>query len=61
MPGPLSWLVGESLQKLGVEILNKGITGQCYQDRKLLTGDSPLAFNNLGKLAAEVLLKEVSL
>ncbi|NVZ88180.1 MULTISPECIES: glyoxalase III HchA [Pseudomonas] len=61
MPGPLPWLVGESLQKLGVEILNKGITGQCFQDRKLLTGDSPLASNNLGKLAAEALLKEVSL
>lgn len=61
MPGPLPWLVGESLQKLGVEILNKGITGQCYQDRKLITGDSPLASNNLGKMAAEVLLKEVRL
>lgn len=58
MPGPLPWLVGENLQKLGVEILNKGITGQCYQDRKLLTGDSPLASNNLGKLAAQVLLNE---
>lgn len=59
MPGPLPWLVGESLKKLGVEILNEGITGQCYQDRKLITGDSPLASNNIGKLAAAALLKEV--
>ncbi|MCG9493779.1 protein deglycase HchA [Acinetobacter pittii] len=59
MPGALPWLVGENLEKLGVEILNKGITGQCHKDRKLLTGDSPLASNNLGKLAAETLLAEV--
>ncbi|MBF4455890.1 hypothetical protein IRT38_11035, partial [Acinetobacter sp. SK-43] len=42
-------------------ILNKGITGQVHQDRKLLTGDSPLASNNLGKLAAETLLADPSL
>ncbi|MEB6626096.1 protein deglycase HchA [Acinetobacter pittii] len=59
MPGALPWLVGENLEKLGVEILNKGITGQCHRDRNLLTGDSPLASNNLGKLAAETLLAEV--
>ncbi len=57
MPGPLPWLVGENLQKLGVKILNKGITGQVHRDRKLLTGDSPLASNNLGKLAAKTLLE----
>ncbi|MEX7507475.1 protein deglycase HchA, partial [Acinetobacter baumannii] len=59
MPGALPWLVGENLEKLGVKILNTGITGQCHRDRKLLTGDSPLASNNLGKLAAETLLAEV--
>ncbi|MDV7496665.1 protein deglycase HchA [Acinetobacter baumannii] len=59
MPGALPWLVGENLEKLGVKILNIGITGQCHRDRKLLTGDSPLASNNLGKLAAETLLAEV--
>jgi molecular chaperone Hsp31 and glyoxalase 3 len=60
MPGHLPWLVGESLQKLGVQILNEGITGQCHKDRKLITGDSPLASNNIGKLAANELLKEVA-
>ncbi|RSO58808.1 protein deglycase HchA [Acinetobacter lactucae] len=58
MPGKLQWLVGENLEKLGVKILNKGITGQVHKDRKLLTGDSPLASHNLGKLAAETLLAD---
>ncbi|MFV5346587.1 protein deglycase HchA [Acinetobacter sp. UGAL515B_02] len=61
MPGKLQWLVGENLEKLGVKILNKGITGQVHKDRKLLTGDSPLASHNLGKLAAETLLADPDL
>ncbi len=60
MPGPLPWLVGERLRELGVKILNGGITGQVHRDRRLLTGDSPLASNNLGKLAAETLLADVA-
>lgn len=60
MPGALPWLVGERLEELGVAILNEGITGQCHRDRKLITGDSPLASNNLGKLAAPALLEEVA-
>lgn len=59
MPGQLPWLVGENLSRLGVKILNEGITGQVHRDRNLLTGDSPLASNNLGKLAAKTLLAEV--
>lgn len=59
MPGKLPWLVGENLKKLGVEILNEGITGQCHIDRNLITGDSPLASNNIGKLAANTLLAAV--
>ncbi|OBX00103.1 glyoxalase III HchA [Gallibacterium genomosp. 1] len=60
MPGKLQWLVAENLEKLGVKVLNKGITGQVHKDRKLLTGDSPLASNALGILAAEELLKTVA-
>lgn len=59
MPGQMSWFVGEQLKALGVEILNEDITGRCHQDRKLITGDSPLASNNLGKAAAQALLKEI--
>lgn len=59
MPGQMPWFVAEKLRELGVEVLNRDITGRCHQDRKLITGDSPLASNNLGVLAAETLLKHV--
>jgi len=58
MPGHLTWKFGEQLKALGFEILNDGISGATHQDRKMLTGDSPLAGNALGKLAAAALLKE---
>lgn len=60
IPGPMPWLVGERLRELGVTILNSDITGKVHKDRRLLTGDSPLASNNLGKLAAETLLADVA-
>ncbi len=59
MPGHLTWKFGEKLKALGFEILNDDISGAVHQDRKLLTGDSPLAGNALGKLAANALLNEV--
>ena len=57
MPGRLPWLAAERLQQLGMKVVNEGISGQVCHDRQLLTGDSPLAANNLGILAADVLLK----
>ena len=60
IPGQMEWLVGESLRKLGVTPLNAGITGETHRDRYVLTGDSPLASNNLGKLAASVILEDVA-
>lgn len=59
LPGPMRWLVAERLRALGVDVVNDDMTGKCYQDRKLLSGDSPLAANALGILAADALLKEV--
>lgn len=59
MPGRLPWLIGEKLRALGVTILNSDITGQTHQDRRLITGDSPFASNNVGKAAAKALLNEV--
>ena len=59
MPGHLTWKFGVQLKSLGFEILNTGISGQVHQDRKMLTGDSPLAGNALGKLAATALLEAV--
>lgn len=35
------------------------MTGRFHQDRKLITGNSPLASNGIGKLAAAALLKDV--
>lgn len=58
MPGRLPWLLAEALEKNGVKVMNAGISGQTHRDRKLLTGDSPLASNALGRLAAEALLEE---
>lgn len=60
LPSNMDWYVGERLRKLNVTPLNKGITGETHQDRYLLTGDSPLASNNLGKLAAKVILEDVA-
>ena len=60
MPGHLTWKFGERLQALGVSIVNQDISGTTHQDRKLLTGDSPLAGNRLGKLATATLLEEVA-
>lgn len=59
MPGRLPWLAAARLQELGMNIVNNGITGQVCHDRHLITGDSPLAANALGILAADVLLNAV--
>ncbi len=59
MPGHLTWKFGEELAKLGITIVNEGISGETLRDRKLLTGDSPLAGNARGKLAARALLDDV--
>ncbi|CAK7193271.1 Protein/nucleic acid deglycase HchA [Commensalibacter sp. Nvir] len=59
IPGEMPWLVGERLKQCGVNIVNKDMTGRVHKDRHLLTGDSPLASNQLGKLAVETLLKAV--
>lgn len=59
MPGHLTWKFGEKLKAIGFEIVNKDISGATCQDRNLLTGDSPLAGNALGKLAASALLEAI--
>ena len=59
MPGKLKWLLAEKLESLGVKILNEAISGQVHIDRNLITGDSPLASNNLGIVVADELLKQV--
>jgi len=40
-----------------VNIINDGITGQCHQDRNVVSGDSPLAAEGVGRLAAQALIQ----
>lgn len=60
IPGKMPWLVGEELRKLGVIVVNKEMSGETHRDRYVITGDSPLASNSLGKLAANTLLEDVA-
>ena len=59
-PGAMPWIYGERLNKLGVTIINEAADNTVYIDRKLITGASPLAANNFGKMSANELLKEVN-
>lgn len=60
IPGHLPWLLAEALQAQGITVLNDDMTGRVHRDRTLLSGDSPLAANNLGLLAADVLVQAVT-
>ena len=59
LPGTMPWYFGEKLEDLGVTISNKLASGQTHQDRKLISGDGPLAANEFGKISAKALLKEL--
>ena len=59
MPGHMPWKFGKKLTELGVTIINKKADATCHKDRKLITGASPLAANNFGRLAVETLLRAV--
>ena len=57
LPGKMPWWVGKKLNKLGANIVNTKADKTVCVDRKLISGASPLASNELGKLAAQTLLK----
>nr|WP_202968157.1 hypothetical protein [Pseudonocardia sp. AL041005-10] len=57
LPGEMPWLLGKALQDEGVRVVNDDMTGRCTTDRNVITGDSPLAANELGKLTATALLE----
>lgn len=59
MPGHMPWELSTKLAELGAIIVNKKSDNTTHVDRKLITGASPLAANELGKLAATTLLKEL--
>ena len=59
LPGHMKNGVSERLKNLGATIINTESDKTVCVDRKLITGASPLASNELGKLAANTLLKEL--
>ena len=59
LPGHMPSGLSEKLKGLGANIVNTESDNTVCLDRKLITGASPLASNNLGKLAAKTLLKEL--
>lgn len=59
LPGQLTWFQCEALEKQGIEILNDKITGATHIDRKLISGDSPKACDELGKITVEALFEEL--
>ena len=60
LPGHMPWGLSEKLKGLGANIVNTKSDKTVCLDRKLITGASPLASNELGKLAATTLLKELN-
>lgn len=60
LPGQMPWGLSEKLKRLGVHLMNTKSDKTVCLDRKLITGASPLASNELGKLAARTLLKELN-
>ena len=59
LPGQMPSGLSEKLKGLGANIINTESDKTVVLDRKLITGASPLASNELGKLAANTLLKEL--
>jgi len=60
MPGHMPWKVGEKLKALGITTINTKADNTCHIDRHLITGASPKAANDLGRLAANTLLDAVN-
>lgn len=59
LPGVQTWYYGEKLiADCGITIVNTGADGTFVADRKLLTGASPKACQELGVTAAQKLLEE---
>ena len=60
LPGHMPFGLSERLKGLGANLMNTKSDKTVCLDRKLITGASPLASNELGKLAATTLLKELT-
>jgi len=60
LPGKMPYGLSEKLKSLGVHLMNTKMDKTVCVDRRLITGSSPLASNELGKLASNTLLKELN-
>ena len=60
LPGKMPTGLSEKLKSMGVNLVNTKSDNTVCVDRKLITGASPLAANELGKLAANTLLLKFS-
>ncbi|MDB4088551.1 protein deglycase HchA [Flavobacteriales bacterium] len=59
LPGQMPYGLSEKLKSLGVNLMNTKMDKTVCVDRKLITGSSPLASNELGKLAVKTLLNSL--
>ncbi|MFP5021688.1 glyoxalase III HchA [Pseudonocardia phyllosphaerae] len=57
LPGPMPWLLAEKLAENGLRIANDDMSGACTTDRNVITGDSPLAADELGRRMATALVE----
>jgi molecular chaperone Hsp31 and glyoxalase 3 len=60
LPGDLPWLQCERLEAQGIRIVNDKVDGTTHVDRKLYSGDSPKACDQLGRIVAEALLADLA-
>jgi molecular chaperone Hsp31 and glyoxalase 3 len=58
LPGKMAIGVSETLKGLGVNLMNNKMDKTVCVDRGIITGASPLASNELGKLAVKTLLEK---
>jgi molecular chaperone Hsp31 and glyoxalase 3 len=59
LPGHMPWLLGAALKDEGITLANEEtMTGATTRDRNVLSGDSPLAANALGKMMATALVEK---
>lgn len=57
LPGKMPWKPQSALTSKGMKVQNWTETGYTTQYKELITGDSPNAANNLGRMAAPILVK----
>eukprot|EP00729_Bicosta_minor_P018114 gene18114-34648_t len=56
IPGAMPWKCQSAIEEKGLTVLNTKETGATTVDRELISGDSPTAANNLGILAAPLMV-----